>query len=145
MTYGNIYVAKVSLSNPAQTVKAFLEADAYDGPSLILAYSHCIAHGIDMTTAVDTCRQAVASGHWPLFRYNPALAAAGQNPLQFDSPEPSLTFSEYALKQNRYRMLQKADPETSAALMKVGNRVTASRFDLYRKLAEIQTGFSSGE
>jgi pyruvate-ferredoxin/flavodoxin oxidoreductase len=145
MTYGNIYVAKVSLSNPGQAVKAFIEADAYDGPSLILAYSHCIAHGIDMTTAVDTCRQAVASGHWPLFRYNPALAAAGQNPLQFDSPEPTLTFSEYALKQNRYRMLQKADPEISAALMKEGNRVTASRFDLYRKLAEIQTGFSSGE
>ncbi|ALC15170.1 pyruvate-flavodoxin oxidoreductase [Desulfuromonas soudanensis] len=145
MTYGNIYVAKVSLSNPAQTVKAFLEADAYDGPSLILAYSHCIAHGIDMTTAVDTCRQAVASGHWPLFRYNPALAAAGQNPLQFDSPEPTISFSDYALKQNRYKVLQKADPEVSGELMEQGNRLTASRFDLYRKLAEIQTGFSSGE
>ena len=143
MTYGNIYVAKVSLANPNQVVKAMLEADAYDGPSLVIAYAHCIAHGINMTTAVETGKDAVASGHWPLFRYNPQLAAAGKNPLQFDSREPTLRFSEYALKQNRYRVLQKADPQTADRLLGQGDRLTASRFALYRKLAEIQAGFSS--
>ena len=142
MTYGNIYVAKVSLANPAQAVKAFLEADAYDGPSLIIAYTHCIAHGIDMTSAVETCKDAVASGHWPLFRYNPELAARGENPLQFDSREPTMTFEEYALKQNRYRVLRKIDGGRSDQLLKQGNKLTASRFALYRKLAEIQASFS---
>jgi pyruvate-ferredoxin/flavodoxin oxidoreductase len=138
MSYGNIYVAKVSLANPAQAVKAFLEAEAYDGPSLIIAYSHCIAHGIDMTTAVDGCKEAVACGHWPLLRYNPALADEGKNPLQLDSREPTLTFSDYAQKQNRYRVLQKADPAMAGELMAEGNKLTSTRYDLYKKLAEMQ-------
>jgi pyruvate-ferredoxin/flavodoxin oxidoreductase len=138
MSYGNIYVAKVSLANPNQVVKAMLEADSYQGPSLILAYSHCIAHGIDMATAVEGCKQAVACGHWPLFRYDPRLAAEGKNPLQLDSKEATISFEDYAQKQNRYRVLKKANPETAAKLMVEANKLTATRFDLYRKLAEMQ-------
>ncbi|MEJ2199970.1 MAG: thiamine pyrophosphate-dependent enzyme, partial [Desulfuromonadaceae bacterium] len=135
MTYGNIYVAKVSMANPAQVVKAMLEADAYDGPSLILAYSHCIAHGIDMTTAVDECKKAVACGHWPLFRYDPRLADQGKNPLQLDSKEPSISFEDYAYGENRFRVLKKAQPEVAARLMAQATKETATRYDLYKKLA----------
>jgi pyruvate-ferredoxin/flavodoxin oxidoreductase len=138
MTYGNIYVANVSMANPGQVVKAMLEADSYDGPSLIIAYSHCIAHGIDMASAVDGCKEAVNSGHWPLYRYDPRLAAQGKNPLQLDSKEPSISFEDYAQRQNRYRVLSKANPEVAKKLMTEANKVTATRFDLYKKLAEMQ-------
>jgi pyruvate-ferredoxin/flavodoxin oxidoreductase len=138
MTYGNIYVARVSLANPAQCVKAFLEADAYDGPSLIIAYSHCIAHGINMTTAVDNCKDAVNCGYWPLFRYNPALAAEGKNPLQLDSKDPSIGFDEFASKQNRFRVLKKANPEHAEELMEASAKDAATRYDLYKKLADLQ-------
>jgi pyruvate-ferredoxin/flavodoxin oxidoreductase len=137
MTYGNIYVAKVSLANPAQAVKAMLEADAYDGPSLVLAYTHCIAHGIDMASAVEGCKEAVNSGHWPLFRYDPRLADQGKNPLQLDSKEPTMTFEDYAQRQNRYRVLKKANPEAAERLMAEANKITATRYDLYKKLAEV--------
>ncbi|NOQ52889.1 MAG: pyruvate:ferredoxin (flavodoxin) oxidoreductase [Desulfuromonadaceae bacterium] len=138
MTYGNIYVAKVSMANPAQCVKAFLEAEAYDGPSIILAYSHCIAHGIDMTTAVDECKKAVNSGHWPLFRYDPRLADEGKNPLQLDSKDPSISFEDYAYGENRFRVLKKAQPEMAAKLMVQATKETAARFDLYKKMAAMQ-------
>ena len=89
MSYGNIYVAKIAMgANDGQTIKAFMEAEAYDGPSLIIAYSHCINHGIDMALGMEQQKLAVASGHWPLFRYNPALAAAGKNPFTLDSKPP---------------------------------------------------------
>jgi pyruvate-ferredoxin/flavodoxin oxidoreductase len=140
MAYGNVYVAKVSLSNPAQVVKAFIEAEAYDGPSLILAYSHCIAHGIDMATAVETQKRAVASGHWPLVRYNPSLAEKGQNPLQLDSKAPSITLEEYAYGENRYRVLKKSNPEAAAALMARSSELTARRFDLYKQMSEMEYG-----
>ncbi|MDH3997748.1 MAG: pyruvate:ferredoxin (flavodoxin) oxidoreductase [Desulfuromonadales bacterium] len=138
MTYGNIYVARVALSNPAQVVKAMIEADAYDGPSLIIAYSHCIAHGINMTKAVDNCREAVACGHWPLFRYDPRLAEEGKNPLQMDSKEPSISFEEFANNQNRFRVLKKANPEHADELMESSAKDVATRYDLYKKLAEMQ-------
>ena len=138
MTYGNIYVARVSLANPAQCVKAFLEADAYDGPSLIIAYSHCIAHGINMTTAVDNCKDAVNCGYWPLFRYDPRLAAEGKNPLQMDSKDPSISFAEFADKQNRFRVLKKTNPEQAEELMEASAKDAATRYDLYKKLAELQ-------
>ena len=138
MTYGNIYVARVALSNPAQVVKAMIEADAYDGPSLIIAYSHCIAHGINMTKAVDNCREAVACGHWPLFRYDPRLAAEGKNPLQMDSKEPTISFEEFANNQNRFRVLKKTNPEHADELMAASAKDTATRYDLYKKLAEMQ-------
>ncbi|WP_321532741.1 pyruvate:ferredoxin (flavodoxin) oxidoreductase [uncultured Desulfuromonas sp.] len=137
MTYGNIYVAKVSMANPAQCVKAFLEAEAYDGPSIILAYSHCIAHGINMTTAVDECKKAVNSGHWPLFRYDPRLTEQGKNPLQLDSKDPSISFEDYAYGENRFRVLKKAQPEVAERLMSQATKETSARFDLYKKLADM--------
>jgi pyruvate-ferredoxin/flavodoxin oxidoreductase len=137
MTYGNIYVAKVSMANPGQVVKAMLEADAYDGPSLIIAYSHCIAHGINMTTAVDGCKEAVNSGYWPLFRFDPRLVAEGKNPLQLDSKAPTISFEDFAGKQNRFRMLKKANPEQAEELMAASAKDFAARFDLYQKLADL--------
>ncbi|MBI1921184.1 MAG: pyruvate:ferredoxin (flavodoxin) oxidoreductase, partial [Geobacter sp.] len=126
-----------SLGNPAQCIKAFLEAEAFDGPSLIIAYAHCIAHGIDMTTAVDEQKKAVACGHWPLFRYNPALACVNTNPLQLDSKAPTISFEEYAMGENRYRVLKKNNPKAATALMSQATEWTARRFDLYQKMAEI--------
>jgi pyruvate-ferredoxin/flavodoxin oxidoreductase len=137
MAYGNVYVANVALSNPAQVVKAFMEAEAYDGPSLIIAYSHCIAHGINMTTAVDEQKRAVSSGYWPLYRYNPALTAENKNPLQLDSKSPTTSFEDYAYGENRYKVLQKSNPEGAAVLMKKATAWTASRFEYYQKLAAL--------
>jgi len=117
-TYGNVYVAKVALgANPAQVVKAFNEAEAYDGPSLIIAYSHCINHGIDMTKGLDQQKKAVLCGHWPLYRFNPLLEEAGQNPLHIDSKEPTISFDEYALGENRYRALKLTNPTMADSLM----------------------------
>jgi pyruvate-ferredoxin/flavodoxin oxidoreductase len=137
MAYGNVYVANVSLSNPGQVVKAFIEAEAYNGPSLIIAYSHCIAHGIDMTKGVDENRKAVSSGYWPLYRYNPALVAEGKNPLQLDSKPPTTSFEDYAYGENRYKVIQKSNPEAAAVLMKQATAWTASRFEYYQKLAAL--------
>ncbi|KAF0220880.1 MAG: putative pyruvate-flavodoxin [Geobacteraceae bacterium] len=135
MAYGTVYVARVALSNPTQCIKAFLEAEAFDGPSLIIAYAHCIAHGIDMTRAVDEQKKAVASGYWTLFRYNPELACEGKNPLQLDSKTPTIPFDEYALGENRYRVLKKNNPKAADALMKQAADWSARRFDLYEKMA----------
>ncbi|GFO69969.1 pyruvate-flavodoxin oxidoreductase [Geomonas limicola] len=135
MSYGNVYVASVALSNPAQVVKAFLEAEAFDGPSLIIAYAHCIAHGIDMTRGIDEQKKAVASGHWPLYRYNPALAEEGKNPLQLDSKAPSIAFEEYAYGENRYKSIKKLNPEVADRLMQQASKVAKARFDYYQKLA----------
>ncbi len=135
MAYGTVYVARVALSNPAQCIKAFLEAEAFDGPSLIIAYSHCIAHGINMTCGVDENRKAVASGYWTLFRYNPDLACTGGNPLQLDSKTPTISFEEYAMGENRYRVLKKSNPKAAAALMQQATDWSARRFDLYEKMA----------
>ena len=140
MSYGNIYVAKVALSNPAQAVKAFIEADAYDGPSLIIAYTHCIAHGIAMDSAIEGCKQAVASGHWPLYRYDPRRAAEGKNPLQLESKDPTISFSDYAMKQNRYKILKKINPEAAETLMGQADKITADRYDMHKKLAAMQFG-----
>ncbi len=137
MAYGTVYVANVSLANPAQVVKAFMEAEAYDGPSIIIAYAHCIAHGINMTTAVDEQKKVVSSGYWPLYRYNPALVAEGRNPLQLDSKSPTTSFEDYAYGENRYKVLQKANPEAAAVLMKKASAWTASRFEYYQKLAAL--------
>ena len=117
-TYGNVYVAKISLgANPAQAIKAIAEAEAYDGPSLIIAYSHCINHGINMAKGLDQQKKAVACGHWPLYRYNPLLEDEGKNPLVIDSKEPTISFEEYALGENRYRTLKRVNPNQSDQLM----------------------------
>jgi pyruvate-ferredoxin/flavodoxin oxidoreductase len=118
-----VYVARVSLSaNPAQLVKAINEAEAYDGPSIIIAYAHCINHGINMMTAPDQQTKAVACGHWPLYRYNPVLEDEGKNPLIIDSKEPTITFADYALGENRYRMLKMANPDMADELMALSQK-----------------------
>ena len=136
MTYGNIFVAKVALAaNPNQAVKAYLEAEAYDGPSIILAYTHCIAQGINMTKGVDEQKNAIACGHWPLYRYNPALKTEGKNPLQLDSKPPTMEFSEYAYNENRYRILKKTKPEQAAKLMEQATADAKRSYEELEKLA----------
>ncbi len=137
MSYGSVYVAQVSMANPAQCIKAMMEAEAFDGPSLIIAYAHCIAHGINMTTAVDEQKKAVNSGYWPLYRYNPALAAEGKNPLLLDSKTPSIEFREFTDGENRYRMLKNANPEAADALMKKAGEWVKTHFAYYQKLAAL--------
>ncbi|NLG96250.1 MAG: pyruvate:ferredoxin (flavodoxin) oxidoreductase [Chloroflexi bacterium] len=139
MAYGYIYVARVAMgANDQQTLKAFLEADAYDGPSLIIAYSHCIAHGIDMRRGLDQQRLAVNSGIWPLYRYNPMLAAEGKNPLLIDSKDPTVPVQDYAYNENRYRMLLRSDEARAEALMEQAREDVAKRWNLYRQMAAIQ-------
>ncbi len=141
MTYGNIYVAKVALgANPAQAVKAFVEAEAYPGPSLIIAYSQCINHGIDMTTGYEEQKKAVACGHWPLYRFDPRLKAEGKNPLQLDSKAPTVKFEDYAYGENRYRSLQQMKPEAAAELMKLATQDAAERVALMQQLADLKCG-----
>jgi pyruvate-ferredoxin/flavodoxin oxidoreductase len=117
-TYGNVYVGRIALgANPNQAIKAIAEAEAYDGPSLIIAYAHCINHGINMAKGLEQQKKAVLSGHWPLYRYNPDLEAQGKNPLIIDSKDPSITFEEYALGENRYRALKMLNPTEADSLM----------------------------
>ncbi len=139
MTYGNIYVAKVALgASPAQAVKAFVEAEAYPGPSLILAYTQCINHGINMTTGYDEQKKAVACGHWPLYRFDPRLKDQGKNPLQLDSKTPTMTFEEYAYGEIRYRSLKQSQPEAAAKLMKLANNDATERYKLMQQLADLK-------
>jgi len=138
MTYGNIYVAKVAMgANPNQTVKAFVEAESYPGPSLIIAYSQCIAHGINMTAGYQEQKKAVACGHWPLYRFDPRLNEQGKNPLQLDSKAPDIDFEEYAYGQNRYRMLCQSNPETAKKLLALAKDDAAQRFALMEQLAKL--------
>ncbi len=137
MTYGNIYVAQVAMgANDSQCLKAFLEADAYDGPSLIIAYCHCIAHGVDMTTGMTHQKEAVASGHWPLYRYNPVLLMEGKNPLSIDSKAPSIPIEEYAYKETRYRVLTKTKPERAKMLLEAAQADADHRWEAYQQLLE---------
>jgi len=141
MAYGYIYVAKVAMGgNDGQTLKAFLEADAYDGPSLIIAYSHCIAHGIDMRKGLEQQKLAVQSGHWPLFRYNPLLAEEGKNPLVLDSKAPSIPMEDYAYNETRYRMLVQSDEQRAEVLMRSARSDIARRWQLYQQMANMQYG-----
>jgi pyruvate-ferredoxin/flavodoxin oxidoreductase len=138
MTYGNIYVAKVAMgANTNQTVKAFVEAEAYPGPSLIIAYSHCIAHGINMTAGYQEQKKAVACGHWPLYRFDPQLKEQGKNPLQLDSKAPTIDFEEYAYGENRYRTLKQSKPEVAAALIKLASNDAVQRYALMEQLANL--------
>jgi len=123
MSYGNIYVAHVAFgSNDAQTIRAFQEAEAYDGPSLILAYSHCIAHGYDLKYGLDQQKKAVISGYWPLYRFNPEREVHGQNPFQLDSKPPKIDLEEYAYREGRYQMLTQSHPERAAKLMEMAKQ-----------------------
>ncbi|MBP7213817.1 MAG: pyruvate:ferredoxin (flavodoxin) oxidoreductase, partial [Anaerolineaceae bacterium] len=138
MTYGNIYVARVAMgASDAQTLKAFNEADAYDGPSLIIAYSHCINHGIDMKMGLVQQKLAVNSGAWVLYRYDPRLMAEGKNPLQLDSKKPTVKVSEYAYNENRYRMLLRQDEERAEELMRKAEIDSDRRWTLYSQMADM--------
>jgi pyruvate-ferredoxin/flavodoxin oxidoreductase len=143
MAYGYVYVARVAMgANDQQTLRAFLEAEAYEGPSLILAYSHCIAHGIDMRKGLDQQRLAVQCGIWPLYRYNPGLVDAGKNPLIIDSREPSVPVEDYAYNETRYRMLLQSDEPRAELLMRAARNDVTKRWELYKSLAAIE--YNSG-
>ncbi|OHC08212.1 MAG: pyruvate:ferredoxin (flavodoxin) oxidoreductase [Planctomycetes bacterium RIFOXYD2_FULL_41_16] len=135
-TYGNVYIAQIAFgANPAQTVRAISEAEAYNGPALIIAYSTCIAQGIDMSKGIEEQKKAVACGYWPLYRYNPELEAQGKNPLIIDSKDPSISFEEYAYNENRYRVLRVSNPEVAAALAKQAEAQIQRRWKLLKHQA----------
>jgi pyruvate-ferredoxin/flavodoxin oxidoreductase len=139
MSYGNVYVATVAMgANDGQAVKAFLEAEAYEGPSLIIAYSHCINHGIDMAKGLTQQRLAVDSGYWPLYRYNPALRAEGKNPLQIDSKAPSLPLKDYIYNETRYRMLELSNPAEAARLLALAQEAVNTRWQKYEQMAKME-------
>jgi pyruvate-ferredoxin/flavodoxin oxidoreductase len=139
MSYGNVYVARVAMgASDTQTVRAFIEAERYKGPSLILAYSHCIAHGINMRTGVDNQKAAVQSGHWPLCRYDPNKVREGKNPLSLDSPAPKIPFTDYAWKEARYKVLQKINPQAAKDLAVLAQQDVNARWRLYEQLANLQ-------
>ena len=136
ISYGNVYVARVAMgADPEQTLKAFREAEAYDGPSLILAYSHCIAHGIDMKKGLDQQYLAVNSGHWPLMRYNPVLRMAGKNPFLLDSPRPRFPLRTYHENELRFRMLKASDPEAAERMLEFGQAQVARRWRDYEDMS----------
>ncbi len=145
MSYGYVYVARVAMGyNDQQTLRAFLEAEAYDGPSIIIAYSHCIAHGIDMAKGLDQQKLAVQSGHWTLYRYNPDLIAQGQNPLTIDSKEPSIPLEQYIYNETRYRMLVQADESRAEMLLKNAQADVKKRWEYYRQMAAMHYGNGNG-
>lgn len=137
MSYGYVYVARVAMGyNRQQTIKAFLEAEAYNGPSIIIAYSHCIAHGIDMTKGMDQQKAAVTSGIWPLYRYNPTLSDEGKNPFQLDSREPSTDPADYMYNEIRYRSLKLAKPEQAQVFLEKARADAKSQYAAYKYLAD---------
>ena len=136
MSYGNIYVASVAMgAKDEHTLKAFIEAEAYQGPSLIIAYSHCIAHGINMTTALQNQKAAVQSGQWLLYRFNPDRAKSGENPMQLDSPPPRLKVAEYLNLENRFRMLTKSKPDDARKYFEQAQLDVEARWRLYQHFA----------
>ncbi len=136
IAYGSVYVARVAMgADPQQTLSAFREAEAYDGPSLVLAYSHCIAHGIEMRDGLDQQYRAVASGYWPLIRYDPMLRVAGGNPFLLDSPRPRLPLADYTNRELRYRALTNSDPAEAERLHGLAEQAVDQRWDVYEEMA----------
>ena len=135
MSYGNVYVSRVAFgANPQQTLLAMREAEAYDGPSIILAYSHCIAHGYDLKYGLDQQSKAVKSGHWPLMRYNPALRKKNENPFVLDSPRPTIPLKEYAYNELRYKVLTITKPEEAEVLMKHAQDLVNLKWKTYEEM-----------
>jgi pyruvate-ferredoxin/flavodoxin oxidoreductase len=129
-------VAHIAMgANDQQTLRAFLEAEAFDGPSLIIAYSHCIAHGIEMSKGLEQQKLAVQSGYWPLYRYNPELYAEGKNPLTLDSKEPTISLEKFAYNETRFRMLLQSNVERAESLMKLAQHDVQNRWQHYQDLA----------
>jgi pyruvate-ferredoxin/flavodoxin oxidoreductase len=145
VNYGNVYVARVAFgSNDSHTIKAFMEAEAWDGPSIIIAYSHCIAHGYDLIHGLDQQKAAVNSGYWPLFRYNPALAGQHKNPFQLDSRPPSLPLKDYIYNETRYTMLVKSSPEEAKNLLALAEEDVKHRWKTYEYLANMPANGANG-
>jgi len=139
MAYGNVYVAHVAMgASDQQTLRAFLEAEAYDGPSLIIAYSHCIAHGIEMSKGMEQQKLAVQTGYWSLYRYNPELHAEGKNPLILDSKEPTVPLEKFEYNETRFRMLLQSNEERAESLMKLAQQDVRERWHHYHELATEQ-------
>ncbi|PYX89273.1 MAG: pyruvate:ferredoxin (flavodoxin) oxidoreductase, partial [Acidobacteria bacterium] len=137
MSYGNVYVASVAMgAKDEHTLKAFLEAEAYNGPSIIIAYSHCIAHGINMTTAMSDQKLAVDSGQWLLYRYNPERTAQGENPLQLDSRTPTKKIQELLQQQTRFQMLTKSKPEDARRLWQEAQADADTRYRFYEYMSQ---------
>ncbi len=136
MGYGNVYVAQIAMgANDTQTLKAILEAEAYDGPSIIIAYSHCIAHGYNLAKGMEHQKLAVDCGHWPLYRYNPENIAEGKNPLRLDSKSPKIKIDEYIYRETRYKMLQKINPARSKYLLGLAQEEVDKKWKHYEQLA----------
>ncbi|MFQ5499427.1 MAG: pyruvate:ferredoxin (flavodoxin) oxidoreductase, partial [Candidatus Zixiibacteriota bacterium] len=146
MSYGNVYVAQVAIgSSHNQTVKAMVEAEQFEGPSLLICYAHCIAHGIDMSHGMAGEDRAVKSGHWLMYRFNPSLIDQGKNPLQLDSKPPSIPFQDFAYAEARFRTLLKQDAERAARLMAQGQLDCDRRWNLYRQLAAMDYSGLTGK
>lgn len=145
MTYGNVYVAQVAMgAKDEHTLRAFLEAEAYDGPSLIIAYSHCIAHGINMSTAMQNQKAAVECGQWLLYRYHPERIKAGENPLILDSRRPKLSIQDYMYRENRFKMLRKSKPAAARRLLQQAQEDVDARRRLFEHLAKLPVAWESG-
>ena len=136
IAYGNVYVARVAIgADPQQTLTAFREAEAYDGPSLLIAYSHCIAHGIEMRSGLDQQYRAVASGYWPLIRYDPMARAAEANPFLLDSSRPRIPLADYTDRELRYRTLANTHPAEAERLHGLAEQAVAQRWAVYEEMA----------
>jgi len=146
MTYGNVYVASVAMgARDEHTLKAFLEAEAYDGPSLVIAYSHCIAHGINMTTGMQNQKAAVDAGQWLLYRYHPERSGKGENPLELDSRAPKIPIEQFMALENRFKMLNLSRPEEAKRLFAEAQKDVTARWRMYEYLAARQpTNGSNG-
>jgi pyruvate-ferredoxin/flavodoxin oxidoreductase len=141
INYGNVYVAAVAMgANDAHTVRAFLEAESYNGPSIIIAYSHCIAHGIDMTRGMNNQKAAVQSGAFPIYRFDPRLIAEGKNPFLLDSKPPSIPIKDYMYMETRYKMLALSQPEAARNLLELAQKDAHARYNLYQQLANMKWG-----
>ena len=139
MDYGNVYVAHVAYAGKdIQTLNAFLEAEAHDGPSIIIAYAPCIAHGVDMSNNHRQQNLAVKSGHWPLFRFNPNRIAQGKNPMQMDSAEPSIPYREFVMSETRFSMLWQSNPEAAEGFLKQAQQDVKNRYRYYKQLSELE-------
>ncbi len=146
MSYGHVYVASVAMgAKDEHTLRAFLEAEAYRGPSLIIAYSHCIAHGINMTYGLENQKLAVDTGQWLLYRYHPERQAAGENPLILDSRQPKVPIEEYLMKETRFKMLEKVNPETARALFKRAQEIALQRYHFYKQLSSMSLDEGNGK
>src|SRR5687767_10565658 len=137
MRYGNVYVAQVAMgANDTHTIKAFIEAEAHEGPSMIIAYGQCIAHGIDMAKGMHQQKLAVDSGYWPLYRYNPKLSDEHKDPFQLDSHDPKIPLEEYIYTEGRYRMLQESDPAVAKFLLERAQKSVQHRWQQYKQMAQ---------